>query len=174
MKKNIVLKLLLLISLTLNAQVESEMEYKKVSPKDSVDVSKAFQKLFNAIENKDKKVFLELTLNKVDCANCSNTMKMVDYVSNKDLYKNQFKNFENSAVYKAFKKRGYHISCMEIKDYKPENLPKSDSKDLILFEVWIQTYLPNEWAEGQEGQSNTFQFVKINNEYKLYGLSSIP
>jgi hypothetical protein len=172
--KNLLITLLFFISLSLKAQEGSEMELKKISIKDSIAVNKVFQKLLKAIESKQEKVFLELTLNKVECNNCVESSDMVNYVSNIDLYNNQFKTFETSAVYKALKKRGYHISTNEIKDYKPKNLPKSYAKDLILFEVWIHTYLPNEWAEGHEGQSNIFQFVKIGNEYKLYGLSSIP
>ena len=174
MKKSVFI-ILILISWSINAQEESEMEFKKISTKDSIELSTVFKKLLNAVENKNEKEFLKLTLAKIDCVNCKDdSMEMINYVSNRDLYNNEFKTFENSAVYKALKKRSFHTSCSVIKNYKPKNLPRTYSKDLILYEVWIQTYLPNEWAKGHEGQSNTFQFVKINNEYKLYGLSSIP
>ena len=172
--KTVLITLFFFISLSIKAQDESETEFKKITTEDSIAVNNAFIKLLKTVESKQEKEFLALTLNKVECNNCVDSSDMVNFVSNKDLYNNQFKAFENSAVYKALKKRGYHISSMEVKNYKPKNLPKSYPKDLILFEVWTNTYLPNEWAEGHEGQSNSFQFVKIGNEYKLYGLSSIP
>ena len=63
---------------------------------------------------------------------------------------------------------------MIIRNHKPKNLPNDYGNDLILYEVWIQTYSPNEWAKGHEGQNNAFQFVKINDKFKLFGLTSIP
>ena len=173
--RNLLIILFILISWTLKAQEESEMEFIKISAKDSIEVSNTFEKLLNAVENKNKKEFLKLTLGKIDCDICNNdSHEIYNYVSSIDLYNNEFKTFEKSAVYSALKKRGFHISCSIIKSYKPNNVPKNYPKDLTLYEVWIQTFLPNEWAEGHEGQSNTFQFVKIENEYKLFGLSSVP
>ena len=173
--KNYFLIIFIFISFSLKAQCKSDLEIKKISINDSIELCKVFKKILSEVKNNSEKEFLKLSLGKIDCANCnSDSFKIINYVSNKNLFKNQFKVFEQSAVNIALKKRGFHISCLVFKNYKPKNLPKKYPKDLTLFEIWIQTFLPNELAEGHEGQSNTFQFVKINNKFKLYGLSSIP
>ncbi len=112
------------------------MELHKISSKDSIEVSKVFELFIKTIENKSEQKFLKLTLDKIDCRSCdSDSMEMINYVSSKDLYANQFKTFENSSVYKALKKRGFHISFSVITNYKPKNLPKNYTKDLTLYEV---------------------------------------
>ena len=154
------------------------MEWKKISLKDSVELNKMTNDFIKAIENKETKKIKELSLEQIDCALCIATdynHPPKDYIVPIDTLINQaYKDFLNSPLFKAIKSRGFRMSEMTIPEYKPRNLPSNYGKDLIVYEAWVQTYKPNEWAEGHEGQSHCFQFVKINNEFKFYGLTSIP
>lgn len=53
-------------------------------------------------------------------------------------------------------------------------VPKTDSQDFRLYEIWVITYVPDEWAKGHEGQSHAFQFLKIKDRFKFYRLTSVP
>jgi hypothetical protein len=146
---------------------------------DSVELNNVWTDFFKAIENKDTKKIKYLSLEQIDCALCISTDTKNDpplnYLIPIDTFINQSnRDFINSQLFRAIKKRGIKISEMILVDYKPQNLPKSYGKDFIVYEVWVQTYLPNEWALGHEGQSHSFQFVKINNKFKFYGLTSVP
>jgi hypothetical protein len=79
-----------------------------------------------------------------------------------------------SPLYKAIKEKGCTASLQIFKDFKTGNLPKRYPEDLHLYELWIQTYKPNEWTAGHKGQSHAFQFVKVNNKFRFYGVTSIP
>jgi len=152
---------------------------RKSNPSDSIELHKAWTFFLKAIENQDTKKIKETSLKNIDCALCissdNNNEPEIDYIIPVDTFIYQsYKNFMESPVLKAIKTRGVKNSEIHISDYKPRNLPKSYGKNLILFEIVVQTYLPNEWAPGHEGQSHIFQFVKINKEFKFYGLTSIP
>ncbi len=156
-----------------------EMEWKKISLSDSVELNKVIVEILNAIKNKDTKKIKDNSLEQIDCSLCIPTDyskgPRVDNIIPVDTFINQaYINFINSPLYQAIKKRGFRISEMIIPDFRPRNLPNSYGKDLVVYEAWVQTYLPNEWAKGHEGQSHCFQFVKINNAFRLYGLTSIP
>ena len=89
-------------------------------------------------------------------------------------YENLAKDFTNSQLYKSLASRGYSFRTIVIRGYKPSVLPPSYPQDLTLYEVWVDTYLAGEWAPEHEGISHVFQFVKIGNSFKLYGLTTKP
>jgi hypothetical protein len=89
-------------------------------------------------------------------------------------YLNIAKNFDKSPVYKAMVSRGYLFDSITIKNFKPKNVPADFPKDLVLYEVWVPTYLSGELSKNSKGASHGFQFVKIKGDFKFYGLTSIP
>ena len=179
MKSTFIILFLTYFSSFLFGQQESEMEWKKIELTDSIELNKIFSDFIYGIENKDSQKIKKYSLSEIDCDLCiikdyTIQKKYDDLISINTFINQAYKNFTESPLYRAYEKRGCRFSKMIIPDFNTRNLPNDYGKDLILYEVWIQTYLPNEWAEGHEGQSHSFQFVKIKNEYKFYGISSIP
>jgi len=71
------------------------------------------------------------------------------------------------------KTKKYHIGESYM-NFHPPNIKTLKSKALTLYDVMYVTFEPNEIAKGHEGGSEGFEFVKINNQFRLFGLTSIP
>lgn len=141
--------------------------------KDWDQLDKAFIALVDALQKNDKAAFMAISRPQVDCQDCINSTESESegyFVPAGIFFEKLSKDFTKSPVYKAMVTRGYLFSAMEIKT------PSKGGRTGLLkvYEVWVDTYLRNEWAEGHEGTSHKFQFVKVNGQFKFYGLTSIP
>lgn len=139
------------------------------------ELDKTFIAFFKALETQNKQSFLSMSLKMVDCAECPASGEADDvthFVAPEIFYITVASDFKKSPVYKALIKRGYAFSSMELKDFKPAFLPKDGPKDLKVYEVWVQTYKPDEVSKGHKGTSHAFQFVKVNGVFKFFGLTS--
>lgn len=146
---------------------------KQASEWDALD--KTFVAFIKALENNDKAGFNAIALSQVDCAECPGAGELGDtthFVPAEVFYITVAADFKASPVYKAMVKRGYAFSSMILKDFKPSFLPKNNPNDLKVYEVWVPTYKPDELSKGHPGSSHAFQFVKINGEFKFFGLTS--
>lgn len=140
-------------------------------------LDKTFIALIDALVKNDKAAFKTVSYPAVDCIDCIGKPEFNKegyFVTSDVFYLNIANNFVNSPVYKALAKRGYTFSITEIKDFKPKILPRDYPNDLKLYEVWVPTYLKGELSKEHPGTSHSFQFIKINGEFKFYGLTSIP
>lgn len=153
----------------------------KVAPKsNNADfdlLDKTFASFIKALIKNDKPSFTLLSLKQVDCIDCVGKPEFNDqgyFVPSDIFYLNIAKNFNKSPVYKAILKRGYTLDVIQLKNFKPAVMPKTYPNDLTLYEVWVPTYLKDELSKGHKGASHAFQFVKINGQFKFYGLTSIP
>jgi hypothetical protein len=156
------------------------MVHCKVLTNDSIALNSFWKDFLFAIENKDTSEIRKLSLPQIDCDLCltidyKNYSPPDDYIISIDtfLLKNIY-DLTKSQLWKAIKLNRCHQDLAVIYDFPRRNLPYDYGKDLILYEMWVQTYKPNEWVKGHEGQSHAFQFVKYKNEYKFYGMTSIP
>lgn len=172
--KKVASLLFLLIIFTATAQNAA----KQAVTKEEWDLlDKRFVSLVDALLKNDKPAFFALSLREVDCIDCVGRPEFNNegyFVSASIFYLNIAKNFDKSPVYKAMVKRGYLFDSIIIKNLKPRNMPADSPKDLVLYEVWIPTYLAGELSKNSKGASHGFQFVKINGDFKFYGLTSIP
>jgi hypothetical protein len=149
----------------------------KITKEDWDLLDKRFVSLVDALLKNDKTAFFALSLKEVDCIDCVGRPEFNNegyFVPATVFYLNIAKNFDTSPVYKAMVKRGYVFDSIILKGFKPKNLPKDGTKDLVLYEVWVPTYLARELSKNSKGASHGFQFVKINGDFKFYGLTSIP
>lgn len=140
-------------------------------------LDKVFVAFVDALVKDDKAAFKAIAYPAIDCIDCVGKPEFNNhgyFVTADVFYLNIANNFTKSPVYKAMVKRGYTFSAITLRDYKPRYLPDSYPPDLTLYEVWIPTYKANELSKGHPGTSHAFQFVKINNEFKLFGMTSIP
>lgn len=148
------------------------------SPKTTSDwdvLDKTFIAFIKALETNDKVAYTALSLPQVDCVECPNAAELGaknNFVPAEVFYITVAKDFTVSPVYKAMIKRGYAFNSMTLKDFKPGFLPKDYPKDLKIYEVWVPTYKPDELSKGHKGTNHAFQFIKINGEFKFYGLTS--
>lgn len=175
--KNIALILCMLVITIANAQKKAPAKQKTESKKDWDALDITFAGLIKAIEKNDKPAFMANSLKQIDCQDCKGKPDFNEQgsaVTADVFYTDISKNFSTSPVYQAIIKKGYTFSIAVIKDFHPKYLPKDYPKDLKLYEVWVPTYLKNELSKGHPGTSHAFQFIKINGQFKFYGLVSIP
>lgn len=159
------------------AQKPTAKSQKTAGEKDWESLDKTFAAFIKTIENNDKPGFMAISLKEVDCIDCAGKPEFNEQgtaVKADAFFAIITRHFTTSPVYLALVKKGYTFSIAEIKDFKPKSLPKEYPKDLKLYEVWVPTYLKNELSKGHPGASHAFQFVKINGQFKFYGLISIP
>ena len=138
------------------------------------ELDKTFIAFFKALESQNKPSFNAISLKMVDCAECPASGEAGDvmhFVPAEVFYITVASDFKKSPVYKALIKRGYAFNSMILKDFKPAFLPKDASADLKVYEVWVQTYKPDEICKGHKGTSHAFQFVKVNGVFKFFGLT---
>jgi len=159
--------------------VKGEIELRKISLTDSIQLNIDVNRFVESINKKEIDQIKRISLELIDCSLCItrdyNDGPPSDYIIAIDTFINlAFQDFIDSPLFRAIKTRGFTFSERFIPDIHPRNLPKTYDKDLVIYEAWVQTYEPNEWAIGHEGQSHCFQFVKINGEFKFYGLDSVP
>ena len=139
------------------------------------DLDKTFLAFIKALENKDQAAYNTIALKQVDCSECPGGGEQGAYshfVPSEVFYITVAEDFKISPVYKALAKRGYAFNSMILKDFKPSFLPKDAPQDLKVYEVWVHTYKPDELSKGHQGTSHAFQFVKVNGNFKFFGLTS--
>jgi hypothetical protein len=149
----------------------------KVTKEEWDKLDKVFQATIDAISNNNEAAFNKIAYPVIDCIDCVGTPEFNNrgyFVTRDVFYLNIAGNFTKSPVYKALVKRGYTFGAILLKGYRPKYLPDNYPEDLTLYEVWIPTYLANELSKVHPGTSHAFQFVKINGEFKLFGMTSIP
>lgn len=175
MKRTLLILSFITLTFLSYGQGEYEAQSQKLSKADSSLLAQTFSEFIKAIEQKDTGKIKELSLANINCNFCLTNDLSEDNIIPIDTFINQsYRNFVSSPLYNSIKKNRLHQSVGIIKEFKPKNVPDNFPKDLMLYEVWVQTYLPNEWAQGHEGQTHVFEFIKTNDIFKFFGLSSIP
>ena len=172
--KKLTLLILLVLSTVAGAQ-NKKGTAPKTSEWDALD--KVFIEVIDALVKGDKVKFTQNSLAEVDCVDCVGPTEITKYgafVPAEFFFVVIGKKFTESPVYIAMAKRGYSFSSITLKNFKPKVMPRDYPKDLKLYEVWVETYKPGEFAKGHKGTSHSFRFVKVNGKFKFYGLTSIP
>lgn len=172
------LSFLVLLPFSLLGQGGKEMEWKRINRWDSLGLNRTWTAFLGALESKQNEIIRDISLEEISCALCRNPDAAYDPSDGFvpiDTFLNQTnRSFLNSPLHKAIKTRGVRFLILTIPDYHPENVPTTNSQDFRLYEIWVITYLPDEWVKGHEGQSHAFQFLKTKDSFKFYGLTSVP
>lgn len=136
-------------------------------------LDKAFISLIEALTKGDQAKFVAVSLSKIECAECA---EAGDYNPNAffvpagEYFGSIAKGFKQSALYKALAKRGYGFSSALMKNMTVPGL--KNSKEVKVYDVWVDTYLPGELSKGHPGMRQAFRFVKVNGKFKFYGIIS--
>lgn len=169
--KKIVFIFCLLTSLAY-AQNPTATAQKSNSEWDVLD--KTFISLVEAFTKGDQVKFIALSLSKVECEQCAEAGEYNPsgfFVPAADYFEGASKSFTKSAIYRALAKRGYGFSSVVIKNLKIPGLP-ANSKETRVYDVWVDTYLPNELSKGHPGTRQAFRFVKLNGKFKFYSITA--
>jgi len=165
---------------SIKAQESGDVDWIELSQCDSIDFVNYWNSFVEVIEQKDTSGVRSISLSKIDCDLCvtinwENYVPQDDYIIPIDtLLQKNIEDILKSQLWKAIKMNRIHYGLRVIYDFPRRNLPDGYGRNLYLYEAWIQTFLPDEWVKGHEGQSHAFQFVKIGNVFKFYGMTSIP
>ena len=147
---------------------------KKVGEWDELD--KTFISLVEALTKANEGNFISLSAKEIECAECAEAGTYTGagyYVEAYDFYDGISKNFTKSAIFKALSARGYGFTAATLKGLKPPYLPANTAKGLKVYDVWVDTYLPDEVSKGHPGTRHTFRFIKVGSKFIFFGLSSI-
>jgi len=159
-------------------QERRKTELYNLSIQDSLKLETTWNEFINAIGNKDTEKIKEYSLEEIYCDICvihKSPNLFTDYILPIDTFINMaFTELIGSQLWKAIHERPLNFLGTTIPDFWTKNLPESFKPNLTLYEIWIETYRQNEWAEGHEGQNHGFQFVLINDKFKFYGITSVP
>ena len=152
------------------------IELPKLLQQDSIAVSKAFNTFINALGNRNFETLKYVTLDEVECILCGEFDFQEEgyFVPAADFLHFALKLYSDSNLDKIIQTRGYRILPIQYHNFHPKNLPATYTDNLLLYEVWIQMRVPDEVEKGHEGSSFGFQFVKIENNIKLWGVTSVP
>jgi hypothetical protein len=171
------MKVCIIISLLVSMYLTSlGQRVVKISRKDSIQLNLAWNKFKKGLMERDTNNLHILSLKLVDCKDCISMEKysIDDTFVPIDTFLNKaFREFDISKKWTSIKTKNYTILTREIKNYQPKNLNPKCGKDLIIFELWFITMEPNK-ITGYEGQSHAFQFIKLNNQFKFFGVTSVP
>lgn len=69
-------------------------------------------------------------------------------------------------------KDGYHM--VAVKGCYPPDATHKRPRRFIIYQLWYGTWKPKESKDGWAGLQQAFQFVKINGDFKFFGLTSTP
>ena len=146
------------------------------SQKDSIALDRTWKKFKTAFLNKDVKTLKLLSLKTIKCDFYqNNTSDQSPYISVNTFLTDVFHGFPNTKLRRAVLTKKSNFSFEKISNLDlPENIKPQKVKSIMICEVWYVVWEPNEIAKGHEGASEGFQFVKIDNQFKFYGLTSIP
>jgi hypothetical protein len=148
----------------------------KKTPGEWDQLDKTFISLIEALTKADEAKFISLSAKQIECAECAEAGTYTGagyYVEAYDFYDGISKAFTKSAIFKALSVRGYGFSAATFKGLKPPYMTASAAKGLKVYDVWVDTYLPDEVSKGHPGTRHTFRFIKVGGKFIFFGLSSM-
>lgn len=151
------------------ADVTPDLE---LSLEDSMGLIESFQKLISAVSNNDANSILSMSVKKVDCSICEG-FPVYDYVNGVEPIKEFItasKLLHNSTLWEVIKSSGKYKIYTKIVKEDPENHLFNENKKLQLYTITFRAKVvfPSYTAT----QYHEFKFVKINKDFKFYGIET--
>jgi hypothetical protein len=148
---------------------------------DSVKLINTWKRLKKALKLKDTKTLRHLSLKIVHCDLFQTYNPKLTYAQSiaiaymplNTFLTEYYQNLHKSKLWSVMKFKKYNLTEAYM-NFRPQNIKNLKSMPLILYDIMYVTFEPNEIAKGHEGASEGFEFVKINDEFKFFGLTSIP
>jgi hypothetical protein len=148
-----------------------------------IELVSAWKIFLKAVSMNDLQIIKDLSVDKIRCLSCLDNTEEKDKEIEKfkmtepDWYKKLYEEKIFIPINK-FCKEDYPIIFSKIFIQKLQNSETiytvEHYNDENIYEVIVTTTKPGEIAPGHEGGQHAFQFIKKNNEYKFWGIDTIP
>lgn len=142
---------------------------------DSLLLHETVADFIKALEKKKEKKIVRMSLDSVVCLSCCKIDTIMiartpeDYLVPVSTFIEQsMASFAESPVCKAYHDRGCNIRL-----FSYDMFEQTQKQEDILYEVWIPTFLPEEWAQGKDGLKHVLQFRKVGEEFRFYGFAAV-
>lgn len=148
-----------------------------------IELVNAWKIFLKAVSTNDIRKIKSLSVEKIRCLACLDNTEEEDKEMGKfmmtepDWYEKLYKE-KIFILINKFCKQDYPIIfskkfIKELQNSKPTYIVEYFNDEKI-YEVLITTTKPDKIAPGHEGGQHIFQFIKINNGYKFWGIDTIP
>lgn len=175
MNRILILYLLLGTALVASAQ---ETHMRKIRRKDSLALGTAWRSFVQAIDTRDTGRLRSMSFKTIDCISCFESggyPENGDFLVPADTFIfHTFRNIFTSRLWKVIHHRPYFLLARSFPGYIQENVSLKKGEEFTIYEICYTTYKPDEWAPGHQGQTQIFQFVKVDRQFRFYGFVSVP
>jgi hypothetical protein len=145
---------------------------------DTLRLLEFVQKFGQAINSNDVGQIRELSLKLVHCRLCTNNPippKTYEYFYIKldTFLRAAYREPELTKLWVVIKDKNEMISSFSLeKPFRQEEL--KGLHQVVILEVFFTTLKADKDAKGHEGQQTALQFVKIGQDFKFYGIDTVP
>jgi hypothetical protein len=148
-----------------------------ISEKDSIKLFGFLNRFVKAIKEKETEKLKNISMDRIDCISCiaDRIPPPESYLVPVDTFINQtYRTFEKSRLWDCVRNEQPMINLLKLtgKDLEQKELKKKEG--ITIYELFYLTTKPNEIQLGHEGQQTGLQFIKLDNEFKFYGLTTVP
>lgn len=167
------LRLIVTILFFVLAHTNASGQQDSLSKVDSTILNSTFIRLITVLEGSDSIMIKSMSLDSIHCILCDfssdENYPLTSYIIHVDDFANRVLGENNEIPIELIKEKyhsnGYKIvGKMNYKSYAGHDI----------YEVWVQTHLQDEIAEGHEGGTMCFEFAQTATGFKFAGISSIP
>lgn len=150
-----------------------DVEPYSISKAESKKLITSWLQFLNAINSRDSQELKRLSLDSVICSVCEgfesqhfyNDVEPID-----SFIRSSFKNLKESQLWEKLKSEKFEIHVAKYPDRKPLHFRLPNNESLIIYTIGYKMITTFENSKYQ--QYHSFEFVKVNGEFKFYGMRS--
>lgn len=151
------------------------VDFSSTNKGDSIALARNWRSFFKAIEEKDSQKIKAMSLDSVICSLCEGLTE--DYYENNMESIDSFiaacnRSLPDTALYVKMKRNDYEISATRYPDIKLSNFQLKANDSLTIYQVRFRTIIDRGRDYDRRGYGHTFQFVKIDGQFRFYGMDS--
>jgi hypothetical protein len=148
-----------------------------ISKEDSTKLFGFLNRFVKAINEQETEELKKISMDRIDCISCiaDRIPPPESYLVPVDTFINQtYRTFEKSRLWDCVRNEQPMINLLRLtgKDFEQKELKKKQG--INIYELFYLTTKPNEIQFGHEGQQTGLQFIKLDNAFKFYGLTTVP
>lgn len=148
-----------------------------ITEEDSTELFRFVRQFENAIAKRETEKLRNVSLDSIHCISCIayKIPPPESYFVPVDTFINQtYRNFRRSKLWDLVRNEQPMINLLKLtgKDFGQNELKYGER--IIIYELFYLTTKSNEIQFGHEGRQTGLQFIKLNNELKFYGLTTVP
>lgn len=168
------MKRLLVIFFVTATLVSKGQVSQTISRADPANLNTFLKRFIKEIESKNAKAIKQMSLKMINCISCvDQSTPPADYLVPVDTFINRVFNNEYSRLLVASKEQTPMFNSIIIGETLRQTELKGQ-KNVRVYELFFVTMKPNELEKGREGQSMAFQFIKLRDGFRFYGVESVP